>query len=58
MNCYICNKKAIGKFTPDMDINGIGFCKEHEDVIRAGYIALVTGNEKLFKQLIKPYDNK
>lgn len=41
-----------------MDINGIGFCKEHEDVIRAGYIALVTGNEKLFKQLIKPYDNK
>lgn len=30
MKCYLCNKKAIGRYTVDLDIPGVPFCKEHK----------------------------
>jgi uncharacterized phage protein (TIGR01671 family) len=40
MTCVKCGKKAIGRMTPDMDLEGLGFCKAHKlDVVMA-YISL------------------
>jgi hypothetical protein len=51
MNCYICNKKAIGRLSPDLDINGIGYCLKHKTILHGAYIALMNGNNKIFEQL-------
>lgn len=42
MKCIKCGKKADKKYSPDLDIKGIGMCKDHEqeimlDIITAQY---------------------
>lgn len=53
MKCIKCNKKAIGRLSPDLDINGIGFCKKHEWEVKMAYFALMQGDEKKFRDLLK-----
>ena len=52
MKCIICSKKAIGRFSPDLDINGIGFCKKHKEQVTLGYMALLQGDKKLADTLL------
>ena len=42
----MCGKKATKRFSPDLDIKGIGACKKHVKQVQIGYIALITGQEK------------
>jgi len=30
LTCLKCGKPAVGRFTPDLDIRGVGFCKRHK----------------------------
>lgn len=53
MKCIICGKKAMGKFSPDLDVNGIGFCKKDKQQVMIGYIVLLQGDEELAKELLK-----
>lgn len=53
MTCVICGKKAKYKFSPDLDIEGIGACKKHLERVKLGYAVLMFGNnEKLAAELL------
>ena len=30
LKCLKCGKPATGRYTPDLDIKGVGFCKRHK----------------------------
>ena len=47
-----CKEKLLGRLSPDMDIQGIGFCKKHKTIVAGAYITLINGNEKLFRSLV------
>jgi hypothetical protein len=34
MQCIKCGKPATKRYSPDLDINGIGMCDEHEEEIK------------------------
>jgi hypothetical protein len=34
MECIKCGKPATKKYSPDLDIKGIGMCDEHEDEVK------------------------
>jgi len=34
MECIKCGKPATKKYSPDLDIKGIGMCDEHEEEIK------------------------
>lgn len=34
MECVKCGAPATKRFSPDLDINGIGMCNEHEEEIK------------------------
>lgn len=38
MNCIKCGKPATKRFSPDLDIQGIGACDEHADEIEMDLI--------------------
>jgi hypothetical protein len=54
MKCIICGKKAKWRYSPDLDINGIGACNKHKKDVHTYYFALIT-DEKLFWDLIKSH---
>lgn len=53
MKCCICNKLATGSISPDLDIEGIGFCDEHKDKVMFAYTILMYEGEDAFKNYIK-----
>ncbi len=57
MKCAKCDKEATKRFSPDLDIRGIGACDEHEEIVKVGYLALLQGDEKLAKSLLKAAPN-
>ena len=50
--CSICNKPAIGRYSPDMDIKGLAFCEDHADQVGAAFYCLMTNNIKDFNSLM------
>ena len=34
MNCIKCGKEATKKYSPDLDVKGIGMCDEHLEEIQ------------------------
>lgn len=50
--CEICGKKAVYRFSPDLDISGIGACKKHKIDVHIAYIALVTQGEQEYNFII------
>ena len=57
MECIKCGAPATKRYSPDLDIKGIGMCGEHEDEIKLDL--LVTqfdpkGWEKFEKKYFKP----
>ena len=53
--CIICKKKAKFRFSPDMDIQGIGTCKKHQSDVQIAYGILLTIDEKMFWDFIKTH---
>ena len=39
--CMICDKKAVGCYTSDMDIKGMCFCEEHREEVFIKYYNLL-----------------
>lgn len=54
MICVInnCKNTATKRFSPDMDIQGIGVCDKHIEDVRLAYIALMQGDEDMYNSLI------
>jgi hypothetical protein len=50
--CVICNKYAKFRFSPDLDISGLGACNKHLEDVRIIYSLLLSGNEDLAYKLI------
>lgn len=50
--CAICNKPAIGRYSPDMDIKGLAFCEDHSEQVGAAFYCLMTNNVKDFNALM------
>lgn len=54
MKCIKCGTNAIKTYSPDLDIKGIGMCKEHEDEIMLDLlVANYEGWEKFEKKYFK-----
>lgn len=53
MNCVVCNAKATKRFSPDLDIQGIGSCAKHLDQVQIAYIALLQGDKDMYKSMIR-----
>ena len=58
MKCSICNKQATGRYSPDLDINGIGFCKEHEESVQIAYYLLINEGEESFNKYLRRIHQK
>ena len=46
IKCIKCGKKGIGRLSPDLDIDGIGFCEKHKEDVMLGYYALLKGDKE------------
>lgn len=46
-----CTGKVINRYSPDMDIRGIGACQKHKTIVFGAYCALLNGDKELFKDL-------
>ena len=53
MKCSICGKKATIRLSPDLDIQGLGACKKHEDDMMIAYILLTKDGVKEYNEFIK-----
>lgn len=43
-----CKGKVLGRFSPDLDIRGIAFCKKHKTIVTGAYISLIHGDKEIF----------
>jgi hypothetical protein len=50
--CLFCYKKDEVFFSPDLDIKGIGVCKEHEEEGRTAYFILVNEGIERFDKYV------
>jgi hypothetical protein len=50
--CIICDEKAVGCYSPDLDIKGLCFCKAHKDRVQMAYMCLISGDEEGCKRLL------
>ena len=58
MNCLICNKQAVYRFSPDLiDIEGLGACKEHFYDVFYLYGILIKEGVKEFKKELNKYES-
>lgn len=53
MNCLKCNEEADYVYRPDLDLTGIGMCKEHKEEIETDImIATFEGWESFEKKYL------
>lgn len=52
MTCEICGEKATYRFSPDLDIRGLGSCTKHRQDMHLAYVALLTGGGTMYKGVI------
>ena len=55
MTCAKCGKPATKRFSPDLDINGLGACDADVEAVRLAYAMLMMGDEKLYKSFTKKW---
>lgn len=56
--CTVCDKKAVGCYRPDLDMQGLCFCEEHKEQVQFAYVALISGDKKLAKELLSKKDHE
>jgi len=44
VKCRVCGQKAVGCFSPDLDIQGLCFCKKHKEDVMSEYIKIISLN--------------
>ena len=61
MQCVKCGKPATKRYSPDLDIKGIGMCDEHEEEIRMDLLIAQfdsKGWDKFEKKYLKKNESK
>lgn len=53
MKCLICGKKAVHRFSPDLDIEGLGSCNEHVEDVQMAYMMLMQGEHEMYASFVK-----
>lgn len=53
MKCEICNEEAVYRFSPDLDIDGLGGCEKHKESVQVAYYILINIGEKEYKSFLK-----
>ena len=54
MKCIKCGKPATKKYSPDLDIEGIGMCSEHQEEITMDIlVASLEGWDDFEKKYLK-----
>ena len=53
MNCVKCGKKATKRFSPDLDIQGIGTCKKCEEQVSLAYLMIIQGTPEMANDFTK-----
>ena len=56
LKCVKCEKSATSRFSPDLDIKGIGACDEHKDEIQKDVLIAIL-DSKGWKKFEKKYCN-
>ena len=49
MKCTVCESDAITRFSPDLDIRGLGACEEHVNTLRWAMYLLMNEGETAFE---------
>lgn len=49
MKCTICEGEATTRFSPDLDIEGLGACEQHVDALRWALYILLNEGEAAFE---------
>lgn len=53
MQCSACHKEAIGVIRPDLDLKGVGYCKEHKRDVEIGLLMMLEGEDKYMDRLVR-----
>lgn len=56
--CNVCDEKATGVYSPDLDIRGIAFCDTHKDEVTLVYMMLMQGTPEMAKPIIKKWKHQ
>jgi hypothetical protein len=57
MKCIKCGASATKKYSPDLDVTGIGMCDEHEEEIKLDLL-ITQFDAKGWDRFIKKYNPK
>jgi hypothetical protein len=57
MECIKCGAPATRRYSPDLDINGIGMCDEHEEEIKLDLL-IAQFDSKGWEKFEKKYSSK
>ena len=57
MECIKCGAPATKRYSPDLDINGIGMCDEHEEEIKLDLL-ITQFDPKGWEKFEKKYSPK
>ena len=52
MKCEICGEEAVYRFSPDLDIDGLGSCEVHKGNVEIAYYILLNDGLKAFQSFI------
>ena len=52
LKCSLCDKDAVGRFSPDLDIKGLAFCEEHKDKVGIAFYCLMSDNIEDFNAIM------
>ena len=53
--CEICGIEAMYFSTPDLDIQGLGACEEHRELMREACLILMSMSEKDYHDFINQH---
>jgi hypothetical protein len=52
VKCAICGRKAKFRYSPDLDILGLGACAKHKHYMSTAYFLLLTEGEREYRKFI------
>ena len=53
MKCELCKKEATHRFSPDLDIDGLGACDIHKESVEIAYFILLNVGLEAFHSFLK-----
>lgn len=57
--CSVCDEKAVGCFSPDLDIKGLCYCEDHKEEVMLAYMALTQpGDNEILESMTKDWKHK